>query len=90
MCIFLSGIAPLLVRSVFKVFAKLFSKKLAAGGTHLTDKSKFESNLFFLCNNDLFLHRGVAFFEENLAQKKRDHRSDEYSDKSEKSESEVN
>ena len=34
MCIFLSGIALLLVRSVFKVFAKLFSKKLAAGGTH--------------------------------------------------------
>ena len=32
---FLHGV----VRSVLKVFAKLFSKKLAAGGT---DKSKFE------------------------------------------------
>ena len=29
------------MRSILKVFAKLFSKKLAAGGTHLPDKSKF-------------------------------------------------
>ena len=40
MCIFLSGICTVLVRSVLKVFAKLFSKKLAARGT---DKSKFEN-----------------------------------------------
>ena len=37
--VFLHG----LVRSVLKVFAKLFPKKLAAGGT---DKSKFEINTY--------------------------------------------